>query len=360
MLNISYLPVSGIMESALGLFSSDTVSALSNLNSEYNAYVAINLQNEDIVSTSSNGWNNRIIALGNGVMTHYEFRAAVGQPTTASATVEFLNALLQPSGTGQPLPSIGKQSGNAITGLYTLPQASNTITQYADINPANISLSFDTGGAFGALLSGQNSCPIDSFAFSIDVPRTEVKDLGWAFPNTRSVLWPVTVGIRAEGYLNTFQLDSLNRYQCADSGYTFVVQSRDPCVGDEPLKFTFQGAKLDSQSISAKIGGSHRVSFNWSLKIYDFARSGGPNLFISPRSRFVYTSVIFPQVDYVSGLAPLTINLGTGCYLDITNGAAILLGNSVYTTDDPGSTAVVRATVSGSSEYQDITMLVGS
>ncbi len=356
---MSWVFTSGINERNIGLVVSPnyTLSALSNLNAERNYYLVADLAHQDLIGYS--GFNKSVFAFGNAILSHYDMSASVGQPTTVNATVSALNLLIQPSGTGQPLPTVYKQSGIGVTGVYTIPFAQQTIRNYFESSPNNIVLTFDTGSAIGALLSGNNSCPLQSFSFSIDIPRQESKALGWAYPDVRAVQWPVTIGIHADAYLNGIQTDALNRFGCPDSGLNFSVRFNNTCTTDaDALNFQFNGAKLNSQSFVSRVGAYSRVSMDWSLKIYDVARiAGAPNFFINSTG-VAYTSIIFPQVDYVSGSAPLTFSLGALCYLSIISGPGVLVGNQVEIDDVPGSQVTVRAVATDGSDTEDVTVSV--
>ncbi len=357
-LSFSYCFTSGVNERNIGFVVSPftTLSALSNLNTERNYYLLFNQANRDLVGYS--GFDNKVMAFGNGVLTHYDFSAQVGQPSICNATISALNLVIQPSGTGQPLPAVNKQAGTYPTGRYTLPFAQNTINSYAEAAPRNIVLTFDTGCAIGALLSGNNSCPLQSFGFSVDIPRQEIKDMGWAYPDTRSVTWPISIGIHATALLNGIQTDALNRFDCPDSGLNFGVRFNNACNTDtDAFTFQFNGAKLDSQQMTAQIGSLAQMSMNWSLKVYDVARiTGAPNFFMT-QTGLAYNSIVFPEVDYVSGFNPLVVNLGTLCYLLIVSGPGILVGNQVEVTDDP-ATIVVRAVTTDGADTEDITLTV--
>lgn len=356
-LTFNYLPVSGSNEIDIGFFASPPISALASLNNERNYYLLINQNGIDAIGYT--GTNSQVVALGNGVLRRYEFRSAVGQATNVTATVECLNALIQNSGgSGQILPSIYKQTASGVTGTYVLPMSARTIGLYPEVAPSNIVLTFNTGSAFGALLSGQNSCPLQSFEFTVDIPRQDSKDLGWAYPNTRPVQWPVSIGLRADAYLNPMQLDALNRGNCPDSGYAFSVGFQNACNSLDAFSFSFVGAKLDTETISAQIGNSDKISFNWSMKIMDPQRSG-VNFYISPGNRVCYNSGDFPQVNWGTGITqlPLVLTFGTCCFLDVLSGPTIIDSNNIYVSDEPAVT-VLRVSESGTSSYQDVTLTV--
>ena len=357
--DLSWIFGSGVNETSIGFVSSPsgTVSAIAGLNQERNYYLLINQNGRD--SAGYIDPDCRVMAVGNAVITRYDFSAAVGQPSAISVSLDGLNLLIQPSGSGQVLPAVYKQSGIGVTGVYALPVPSQSVTNYFEAAPSAIQLTFDTGSAVGALLSGNNSCPIESFGFTVDLPRAEVKDLGWAYPDERPIQWPVNVNIRAEGRLTQFQYDALTRVNCPDSGYAFRLGFKSGCAGLDDFAFLFRGAKLDSSSFRIGVGGGvAQASFSWSLKINDIARVGvaDPNFYILSE-QVSYTSIVFPQVDYVSGSSPLTFDLNQACYLVILSGPAFLAANNVYVTDAAG-TVVVRIIAADGSDTQDLTVTI--
>lgn len=359
-LEFSYVYVSGFNEPNLGFVTNGIVPALLSLTqAEQNYYVLIDQDHQDLVGYA--GTNLTTMAFGNGALTHYTFNAGVGQLSTVSVTVEALNLLIQSSGSGV-LPSVYKQSGTYPTGTYTLPPFTQPAASYFEAMPSAITLSFDSGSAVGAALSGNNACPLQTFSFSVDVPRTDVDNLGWAYPVGRPVRWPVVVSIRADAYLNGLQLDALNRLGCPDSGHSFTVAFSPSCAGPaDPFVFQFQGAKLDTETISLSTSnGSARLTLNWSLHIYDVNRASGAQLFMgSLAGDTAYTGIVFPQVAYTGAMYPLVLNLGTGCYLTVVSGPGFLSGNSLFVTDQSAQ-VIVQANVSGALyDYQDITLSVG-
>jgi hypothetical protein len=238
--------------------------------------------------------------------------------------------------------------------------AQNLISDYATIKPQNLTIVFDSGSTFGAALSGNNACPLQNVNISIDVPREDMKSIGWAYPEHRPINWPISINVRADAYLNQFQLDTLNRNNCSDNGYNLSINFDNKCELFNSVIYTFRGMKLDNQQFTSSIGSLSKVSFDWSLKVYDFTRTGGPNFFFKTAAtddRTAYESGIFPQVAYSPGLYPFVIEFGDFCYIDIMNGPATLDGNEISVSDDP-STVTIRITPSGTSQFQDIVTTV--
>ncbi len=362
-LSLSYIFASGINEQALGFIvaPNSSASALSNVNTERNCYLLANLAHVDNVGYV--GTNSIVMALGNGLLTHYDLSAQVGQPTVANVTLQGLNLLFQASGSGQPLPAIQKLTAAATTGLYALPVAAQDIRTYFEAMPPSIQLAFSSGSAVGMAMSGSNSIPLESFRFSLDLPRTDMQAVGWAYPEARPVVWPATIQVAATARLNEFQLDAINRFGgTQDSGQFFTVAFKNDAtpVDADAFAFKFVGAKLDTEGISTQVGGgSTSVDLSWTLKIFDVNRMGtAPNFYLLTTGN-VFTSIIFPQVQYVSGSVPLTFNLSTGCYVSVISGPGFMTSNSVYVTDEAASTIVVRCVAQDGSDTRDLTVNVG-
>jgi hypothetical protein len=276
-LSFSYIhDGSGINENALGFYTAagGACQALEGLVSEErNYYVTANLDHRDQIGYS--GRNVRVLALGNGTLTHYDFAARVGQPSVVNVSVEGLNLLVQPSGANQFVPSLNKQAGTGDTQVYLLPTATQSVTDFFSAAPSAISLTLHTGSAMGILLSGAEACPVQSFAFSLELPRQEVRELGWAYPDKRPIRWPVTVAVRADVVLNAFQVDALNRYGCPDSGHAFSVGFKRSCTQTQDFAYRFEGAKLESQTLDLNVGGgAANASLAWSVQLNDLNRTG--------------------------------------------------------------------------------------
>jgi hypothetical protein len=280
-LGFSYIFAHGTNESGLGFVFGSGTPALANLNSERNYYILINQANYDQIGYA--GGNNFVMAFGNGVITRYDFKSSVGQPTICTVSVDCLNLLIQGTGSGNIIPYINKQNGAACTGKYSLPPFSQAISGYFEAAPSNIILSFDTGSAIGAIMSGNVSCLVQNFGFSVDLSRLASKQLGYAYPDNRPIHWPVTVSIHADAYVNGFQADALNRFGCPDSGWNFNVTFKSGASTVDYYSVQFIGAKLGNESFSEQIGDYTKVSMDWTTKIYDINRISGTagNLFMN-------------------------------------------------------------------------------
>lgn len=356
-LQFSYVFSNGINENSMGFALSSFLPALTNLNNERNYYVTIDRDHRDLIGYAPS--NMYAMAFGNGVITKYDFNASVGQPSTCSVTVDCLNVLMQ-SGTGNPIPYVNKQPGTFATGQYSFPAFTQSVQHYFEAAPSAITLTFNTGSAIGAILSGNGFCPVQTFGFSIDLSRMATKPMGWAYPNTRSIRWPVTISMHADAYMNALQIDALNRLGCPDSGMAFSISFQSGYGTTDPFSFQFIGAKLTNQTFSTSTADYTKVSLNWTCKIYDINQTSGNagNLFFS-YPRVAYSSIIFNNVNWGTGVAstPLVVNLSQPGYLSIAAGSATLNSNTVTMLNEAG-TVTVQINVSGSSETQQIVAVI--
>lgn len=356
-LQFSYVFSNGVNEGLLGFaLNNFGIPALANMNFERNYYLYINQGNYDLIGYS--GFNNFVAAFGNGLITKYDFTARVGQPSVCDITVECLNMVMQGTGSGNPLPSVNYQSGTQSTGTYVFPAFSQSVTNYFEAAPSNIQLVFDTGSAIGAVLSGNVSCLLQSFSFTVDMPRLSAKNLGWVYPNSRPIHWPISISMHADAYLNGLQVDALNRFGCPDSGMNFTVSFTSGNGLPDPFEFQFIGAKLQNEVITAQITDYDKVSLDWVVKIYDINRtSGNAGNFFTIFPQKAWGSIIFLNVNWGTGFnqIPLVVNLSQSGYLSILSGPAVLVGNVVAMINEGPQTVLIKVSVSGSAETEIIT-----
>jgi len=277
----SYYLSSGSNEKLLG-FPVDNSSVLAALNSsEQNYYFTANADRQDVFNYS--GDKIRTWALGNGVITNYSISCAVGQIPTANVTVDCLNVLLQTGKNNQYLPSVNKQTAINSTGIYNLPVFQTEQNSFSVVRPGDAELIFSEESAIGVLLSGANRCPINSFSATIDLPRNAIKELGWAYSESKPLQTPISINVQANANVTEYQATLLNQGLCPDDGVSITLKLKRPCGQSGEIEYTFNGLKLDSQNISAQFGQVNKINFNWSAKVYDLIRSeiNSPNFFFN-------------------------------------------------------------------------------
>lgn len=273
-IDFSYYLSSELNEKLLG-FPTDGSSVLAALNSsEQNYYFTANADRQDVFNYSGN--NIRTWALGNAVITNYSISCAVGQIPSANVTIEGLNLLLQTGRSGQYLPSVSKQTAINSTGVYDLPIFTPENNTFSVVRPGDAELIFNLvdGGGVGVTLSGANRCPINSFSASIDLPRTSIKEIGWAYPEKKLLQTPITINVQANANVTEYQATLLNQSLCPDVGMSVTLRLNRPCNQSGKIEYTFNGLKLDSQSISAQLGQVNKINFSWSAKVYDLIEVG--------------------------------------------------------------------------------------
>lgn len=278
--SFAYYATNGKNERSLGFVTDGINNSLTGLNVERNYYAIINQGAFDVMGYS--GWNNKVMAIGNGIVNSYSLSAAIGQLVSVNVGIDALNLLIQNSGSGQPLPSVNKQDGTSYTGLYTLPfftekfnpALADSVNNISAISPGDMVLQFDTGSTFGVSLSGQNSCILQSVNFNISFPRGSVKNIGWAYPESRQLQPPISINVQADAYLSDYQLATLNQFKCLDSGFDINLIFNTACSSVSVLEYYIRNAKLESQSFISAVGSLNRVSFSWKSQIYNFIQTG--------------------------------------------------------------------------------------
>lgn len=278
--SFSYFATNGRNERLMGFVTDGINNALTGLNVERNYYAVINQDNFDVMGYS--GRNNKIMGIGNAILSNYTVSAAVGQLVNVGVSLDALNLVIQNSGSGQLLPSVNKQDGSAYTGLYTLPffyetfnpSVADSVNNLSALSPMDMTLQFDTGSTFGVSLSGQTSCALQSATLNVSMPRGTVKNIGWAYPESRQLQPPMSVDVQADAYLTEYQLGTLNQFKCLDSGFDINFIFNTACNGNSVLEYRIKNAKLESQSFVSLVGALNRVSFTWKSQIYNLAQTG--------------------------------------------------------------------------------------
>jgi hypothetical protein len=276
----SYLLGRGVNEERLGFASDGTTPCLIGLDSaERNTYTVANLDRQDLAGYV--GSNVRVLALGNGVVTNYSVNCAVGEIPNASVTMEGLNLLIQNSGQSQLLPAIDKQSASGVTGVYSVPALAAVTSAVDIVRPRDLYLDFDSGCSVGVAMEGATACALTSFSINVALPRHSMREMNWAYPESRPLQWPISVSVQAQGYVTDYQLAVLNQAS-PEARYSMQLLMRRAGTDELLIGYYLRGAKLESQAFTAQVGGYNQVTFSWTASIADLTREGplDPNFYI--------------------------------------------------------------------------------
>lgn len=297
-LDFSYYLADGFNESALGFYMQGTggpagpttsgnfASGQMVSSSGRNFFIVTDSEGIDLNNnTGATAYSGKgVIGIGNGFITDYTLNAAVGDLPTVSVSVEGLgfNAstyIMNGAVTGFNTPAINPASG---TKFYTgtsdyvqLPTAS-TGDGVTALRPGDISLSFGgftgTGGTPTSTVDGSSDAiNIQSVSLSLPMSRTPIERLGSRFAFARVTDFPVTATMTVNALVNEVQARNLADMIDDGTERDITLTINSPGTSTPAVRYTFRGARLDSESYSSDIGSNKSVDLSFSTQI------GGPN-----------------------------------------------------------------------------------
>ena len=211
-----------------------------------------------------------VLGLGNAVMTAYEIGGRVGGLIESRATMSCLTANVYTGFSGVTVPSVNYQNGGSQTGRFIIPapqsqySSNRSITgQPAALGGQEMIMVFSQNSPFGAVLTGQNSCYLQSFNLGLSIDRQEQKPLGYVYPKARPIIYPIKVDLSAEAIVSKYQADTLERFGCNSTGFSIQMIVKQPCTNLTLFGFFFDNLQLQSQSINQSIGPMDTMNLKW-------------------------------------------------------------------------------------------------
>ena len=212
-----------------------------------------------------------VLGLGNAVITAYEIGAQVGGLIESRATLNCLTANVYTGFSGVTIPAVNYQNGGSQTGLFIIPPA---LSQYNSSSLATglnapalgareMFIVYSQGTPFGATLTGQNACYLQSFNLALTVDRQEQKPLGYVYPAARPVMYPMRVDMNTEALMSSYQADTLERLSCTTTGFNVQMIIKQPCSNLVLFSFYLENMQLASQQIGQSIGPIDTMSLQW-------------------------------------------------------------------------------------------------
>ncbi|MEY4342272.1 MAG: hypothetical protein RL736_62 [Pseudomonadota bacterium] len=219
--------------------------------------------------------NTGVIGIGNGFITSYSVKGAVGEIPSADVQIEALNIRIY---TGvdnkQANPSVNAIDGTASTAAFNLPQAKSitgiaipTALQPGDITLKMIRGSNSNSGAFGF---DDNELKIQDFTLSFDLSRTPLQKLGNRFAFSREIDFPVTASLEINANVGELKTGSLSELLCNDPNQDFQIDMKRPGCGTSKMSsliYQFKNAKLVSQSFSSSIGDNASTNLKYEVQL---------------------------------------------------------------------------------------------
>lgn len=278
-LDIKYLHTNGVNETFIGLAAllPPTGALGFNLDAEKSIYIAIENQPRDAVGASGVSQTKTVIGIAQALLTQYQLTASVGSIIESEASFDCLTSFIYTGATGNQVPAVNYQNGAQVTGLFVLPPASSQYllnepsgyfsTGNADyvsaISANDLIMTFPQNSPFGVVFSGQQSCYLQSVHVSLSFDRHPFRPMGYAFPASRPILYPMHIELDTEAVVSSYQLDQLERLSCLGTGHSINVIVKQPCSNATLFGLYFTNLQLESQNFTTTIGRNDAVSIRW-------------------------------------------------------------------------------------------------
>jgi hypothetical protein len=293
-LDFSYYLSDGFNESALGFYvqgtgfttgpttSGNFASGQMISSSGRNFFIVTDSESIDLNNnTGTTAYSGKgVIGIGNGFITDYTLNAAVGDLPTISVSVEGLgfNAssyVISGNVTGFNTPAINPASGTKLyttTGDYVQLPTPSVGDGVSALRPGDITLSFGgftgTGGTPTSTIDGSSDAiNIQSVSLSLPMSRTPIERLGSRFAFARVTDFPITATMSVNALVNEVQARNLADMidDGAERDITLTINA--PGTSTPSVRYTFRGARLDSESYSSDIGSNKSVDLSFSTQI---------------------------------------------------------------------------------------------
>jgi len=293
-LDFSYYLSDGFNESALGFYmqgsgglfgptvSGNFASGQMISSSGRNFFIVTDSESIDLNNnTGATAYSGKgVIGIGNGFITDYTLNAAVGDLPTISVSVEGLgfNAssyVMSGAVTGFNTPAINPASGTKFytaTADYVQLPTPSVGDGVSALRPGDITLSFGgftgTGGTPTSTIDGsENAINIQSVSIALPMSRTPIERLGSRFAFARVTDFPITATMSVNALVNEVQARNLADMidDGAERDITLTINA--PGTSTPSVRYTFRGARLDSESYSSDIGSNKSVDLSFSTQI---------------------------------------------------------------------------------------------
>lgn len=213
----------------------------------------------------------KTIGLGNGYVGSYSIEAAVGAFPTATVNVAAYNMRFYGATSGE-VPTISQVDGKNLTQedrFFRLSGLSSG-AGYTALKPGDVT--FNISGATGVAIS---DLKVQTIGINFDIGREDLQKLGNRFAFAKVITFPLTATMTVDAVLGEIEAANLADLINSDcSKYNLDVTLKGAACGattnKQAMKYTFKGAKLDSQEFTSSIGANKAVTLTFSSQI------GGP------------------------------------------------------------------------------------
>lgn len=295
-LGFDYILANFSNEKALGLVVDGYGNALSGImnktRDDRNYFIKTSAEGVEAYGDTTSDSTVSVIGIGNGFLSSYAAKAAVGAFPSVAVSVDGLNMTMQ-STTSGVIPAINSVDGSRISSYnYTVPSGvSNPGTGLLDISalrPGDITLTItqrqaedegivvDATGTYNTVGVSISDAKIQSFNLAFSLNRDAIQKLGSRYSFSREVVYPIPVTCAIDALVGDLTTGSLSDLVNCDNAYDIQINMYQPnqCNGAaaRPViaQYIVKNAKMNGQSFSSSIGSNKSVSLQFTSEI------GGP------------------------------------------------------------------------------------
>ena len=280
-LDFTYYLNTGNNENLLGLVVNPTGAAspqgaiskiMQGTGDVQNYYILVSPEGTDanLDEASATGLG-KTIGLGNGYIGSYSIEAAVGAFPTATVNVAAYNMRFYGATSGE-VPTVSQVDGKNLTQedrFFRLSGLSSG-AGYTALKPGDVT--FNISGATGVAVS---DLKVQTIGINFDIGREDLQKLGNRFAFAKVITFPLTATMTVDAVLGEIEAANLADLINSDcTKYNLDVTLKGAACGaatnKQAMKYTFKGAKLDSQEFTSSIGANKAVTLTFSTQI------GGP------------------------------------------------------------------------------------
>lgn len=293
--NFSYYLSNGRNEELLGLTVANTTAPsatscisgfLTKTTDDRNMYLLVVEEGYD--AAGYNRSTSGVIGIGNCFLSSYTANFAVGEIPSADIEMQGLNIRVLSNMSGEsPSPAVSPIDGSSISNIdFVLPIASSITGNQSVATLGNPSLGlreipkalqpgdiqFTLPSTSYTLLGlSPSDVKVQDATLSIDLARTPLQKLGTRYAFSREIDFPVTATLEINANIGDLASGTYQDLLCGEAEKEFTLSIYDPaCIGSArstAMSYTFKGAKLTSQSLSASIGDNVSVAATYEVQI---------------------------------------------------------------------------------------------
>ena len=229
-----------------------------------------------------NAATNQVMGFGDCQMVSYQCGAAVGSFAQASVSYVGNNVTFYDAASGENIPAVYPKDGEPMTGKFTIPE-SMRLNGISVIRNGDIQLNIQSSN-LGTKLTGIN---LQSYSFSINLERSELKSLGHQFPIDRPINFPIFMQGQFTAIVNGYDTGSFIDLTREDKILTLDINVAKPACDEwlnqyhtgafyqgvpystdyNILNYTINKAKITSVSESLTIGSNKSATITFSAEL---------------------------------------------------------------------------------------------